>query len=205
MGGDRGFMSGAGDGDDSSVGGRSTAASDRTMIRGNVGNDTIVSGLGNDEIFGDAGSNMLAYASIEQDGLDIVNRGTNGVTAYLAERGPGPRRAAGAGGAERDIIHSDFGTLVGSNGNDVLIGNDAFNQIVGVAPAGTAGREARSGGQRCAPRPRRCRSAPDRRRGQRLGASARRRQRHPARASAATTTSSATPAVDIFNAGRATT
>ena len=40
---------------DTLVGGRSTAASDRTVIHGDPGDDTIVSGLGNDEIFGDAG------------------------------------------------------------------------------------------------------------------------------------------------------
>jgi Ca2+-binding RTX toxin-like protein len=138
VGGDRGTMSG-GDGNDSIVGGRSTVASQRTVIHGDAGNDQIVSGLGNDEVFGDAGSNTLAYASIEQAGLDIVNRGTNGVTATLPNTG---LTATGGktGGPERDIIHSDIGTLVGGNGNDVLVGNDiGVNQIVGVAPAGTAG------------------------------------------------------------------
>ena len=108
------------------------------MIHGNAGNDTIVSGLGNDEIFGDAGSNTLAYASVQQQGLNIVDRGTNGVTATLPNTG---LTATGGktGGPEKDIIHSDISTLVGSNGNDVLIGNDLANTIVGVAPAGTAG------------------------------------------------------------------
>ena len=109
-----------------------------TFLHGALGNDTIVSGLGNDDIFGDAGSNILAYASVEQEGLDIVNRGTNGVTAKLPNAG---LTATGGktGGPEQDTIHSDIGTLVGSNGNDVLQGNDLGNQILGVAPAGTAG------------------------------------------------------------------
>ena len=83
-------------------------------------------------------SNTLAYASVQQQGLDIVDRGTNGVTATLPNAG---LTATGGktGGPEQDIIHSDIGTLVGSNGNDVLIGNNLANQIVGVAPAGTAG------------------------------------------------------------------
>ena len=137
VGGDRGLVDG-GDGDDSIVGGRSTAAGDRTVIHGADGNDTIVSGLGNDEIFGDAGRNTLAYASVQQSGIDIVDRGTNGVTATLPNAG---LTATGGrtGGPEQDIIHSDIGTLVGGNGNDVLVGNDLGNQILGVAPAGTAG------------------------------------------------------------------
>ncbi len=137
VGGDRGRIDG-GDGNDTIVGGRSAAPSDHTVIHGAAGNDTIVSGLGNDEMFGDAGANTLAYASVQQQGLDIVNRGTNGVTATLPNAG---LTATGGktGGPEKDIIHSDFGTLVGSNGNDVLTGNDLGNTIVGVAPAGTAG------------------------------------------------------------------
>ena len=107
------------------------------MIHGDEGNDTIVSGLGNDEIIGDSGSNTLAYASVQQQGLDIVNRGTNGVTATLPDR-VRPRPAGKRAGRE-DIIHSDIGTLVGGNGNDFLIGNSLANTIVGVAPAGTAG------------------------------------------------------------------
>ncbi len=137
VGGDRGAIYG-GDGDDTIIGGRSTAPSDLTVIHGDNGNDTFVSGLGNDEFVGGAGSNTLAYASVQQQGLDIVNRGTNGVTATLPNTG---LTATGGttGGPEKDIIHSDIRTLVGSNGNDVLIGNDLGDTILGVAPAGTAG------------------------------------------------------------------
>jgi Ca2+-binding RTX toxin-like protein len=136
VGGDRGSVSG-GAGGDSIVGGRSTVASHLTILHGNEDNDTIVSGLGNDEIFGDAGANTLAYASVEQAGLDIVNR-PNGVTATIPNAG---LTATGGrtGGAERDIIHAEIGTLVGSNGNDFLVGNNLANTIVGVAPAGTPG------------------------------------------------------------------
>ncbi len=91
VGGDRGQL-GGGEGNDSIVGGRSTAASDRTVIHGNPGNDTIVSGLGNDEVFGDAGANTLAYASVQQQGIDIVDRGTNGVPAILPNAGPDRHR-----------------------------------------------------------------------------------------------------------------
>jgi Ca2+-binding RTX toxin-like protein len=134
--GDRGQVNGGPD-NDTIVGGRSAAASALTVIHGALGNDTIVSGLGNDEIFGDAGSNTLAYASVQQQGLDIVDRGTNGVTATLPNTGTAT--GGRTGGPEHDIIHSDITVLVGGNGNDVLNGNDLANQIVGVAPAGTAG------------------------------------------------------------------
>ena len=137
VGGDSGVVAG-GAGNDTLVGGRSTAASDRTIVRGNEGNDTIVSGLGNDEIIGDAGSNTLAYASVNQQGLDIVDRGTNGVTATLPNTGS-TATGGQTGGPEKDIIHDDIATLVGGNGNDTLTGNDLNNTILGVAPAGTAG------------------------------------------------------------------
>ena len=137
VGGDRGQI-GGGNGNDTIVGGRSTAQGALTLIHGNPGNDTIVSGLGNDEIFGDAGSNTLAYASVEQGGLAIVDRGNSGVTAILPNTG---QTATGGktGGPEKDVIHSDIGTLVGSNGNDVIVGNNQGNTLLGVAPAGTAG------------------------------------------------------------------
>jgi Ca2+-binding RTX toxin-like protein len=137
VGGDRGQL-GGGEGNDTIVGGRSFAGSNRTVIHGNEGNDTIISGLGSDEIFGDDGSNTLAYASVQQQGLNIVDRGTNGVTAVLPNAG---QTATGGrtGGQEKDIIHSDISTLVGGNGNDVLVGNNLANTLVGVAPAGTEG------------------------------------------------------------------
>lgn len=70
--------------------------------------------------------------------MNIVDRGTNGVTATIPNRG---LTATGGttGGPEKDIIHSDVSTLVGSNGNDVLTGNDLGDTLVGVAPVGTAG------------------------------------------------------------------
>jgi Ca2+-binding RTX toxin-like protein len=137
VGGDTGTVNG-GPGNDSIVGGRSRAAGAQTFLQGALGNDTIVSGLGNDNVTGGAGANTLAYASVEQAGLDIVDRGTNGVTAKLPNAG-GTATGGQTGSPETDIIHDDIGTLVGGNGNDVLQGNDLGNQIVGVAPAGTAG------------------------------------------------------------------
>jgi len=137
VGGDRGQVSG-GEGNDTLVGGRSDAESDVTVIHGNPGDDTIVSGLGNDDISGDAGSNTLAYASVQQQGLDIVDRGTHGVTAVLPNTGQ-TANGGRTGGPEKDVIHSDIATLVGSNGDDLLLGNNAANTMLGVAPAGTEG------------------------------------------------------------------
>jgi len=133
--GDSGSVAG-GPGDDQIVGGRSTSAT--TVVHGNDDNDTIVSGLGDDDLFGDGGANTLAYASVAQSGLTVLNRGTNGVTASLPNSGqtaPGGR----TGGAEQDTIHDSFGTLVGSNGSDALTGSNRGDIILGVAPAGTPG------------------------------------------------------------------
>ena len=145
VGGDRGLVD-AGAGADTIVGGRSTAAGDKTVIHGAVGNDTIVSGLGNDEIFGDAGSNTLTYASFERQGLNVVDRGTNGVTARLPNLGltaTGGRTS----GPEQDIIHDDIATLVGGNGNDVLQGNDLCQPDPRRRSRRHRRRAARTGGQ----------------------------------------------------------
>ena len=133
--GDSGSVAG-GLGADNLVGGRSTSAT--TVLHGGEENDTLVSGLGDDEIFGDAGANTLAYASVQQGGLDIVSRGTAGVTAALPNAG-GTTTGGRTGGAEQDRIHPGIRTLVGSNGDDALTGSEGPETIVGVAPAGTAG------------------------------------------------------------------
>ena len=108
------------------------------MIHGDGGNDTVVSGLGDDDIFGDAGANTLAYASVQQGPLTVVDRGTNGVTATLPNAG---QTATGGqtDSQEQDTIRPGIGTLVGSNGNDILTGSNGADQIAGVAPAGTPG------------------------------------------------------------------
>lgn len=135
VGGDTGSVSG-GTGNDQIVGGRSTSGT--TLIYGGPDDDTLISGLGNDSIFGDSGSNILAYASVVQGGLTVVDRGTDGVTASLPADGQ-TSSGGKTGGPEQDTIHDDIGTLVGSNGDDVLTGSPGNDTIVGVAPAGTPG------------------------------------------------------------------
>ena len=93
VGGDRGQLSG-GEGNDTLVGGRSAAGSDLTVIHGNPGDDTIVSGLGNDEIFGDAGANTLAYVSVSQSGC-------RSSTAPRASSSGSPSRGRPAGRDDR--------------------------------------------------------------------------------------------------------
>ena len=67
-----------------------------------------------------------------------MDRGTNGVTATLPNAG---QTATGGqtGSQEQDTIRPGIGTLVGSNGNDILTGSNGADQIAGVAPAGTPG------------------------------------------------------------------
>ena len=134
VGGDSGSING-GNGDDQIVGGRKPGAT--TVIHGGNGDDTIVSGLGNDNISGDSGANTLAYGTVSQGSIPIVNR-TSGVTATLPNTG---QTATGGktGGPETDTIHDDIQTLVGSNQNDVLHGSNRDDTIVGAAPVGTPG------------------------------------------------------------------
>ena len=122
-----------GDGNDTIVGGRSFA--NVTAVNGGNGDDTLVSGLGNDNLTGGAGSNTLAYVSVSQGGLQIVNR-TGGVLVRLPE--PGTTGTGGTiGGQEQDVIHDDIRTLIGSNSGDFLIGSNVADTILGAAPVGT--------------------------------------------------------------------
>lgn len=136
LGGDSGSVTG-GAGADQIVGGRSATAT--TVIHGGADNDTLVSGLGDDNLFGDGGFNTLAYASVAQGALTVVNRGTNGVTASLPNSGQTASGGRTSGGGENDTIHDDIQTLVGSNGSDALGGSNRADVILGVAPAGTPG------------------------------------------------------------------
>lgn len=133
LGGDTGSVDG-GKGDDLVVGGRSTAAGAKTLVLGGSGQDSLVSGLGNDDFTGGKGADIIAYASAATAGL---NR-PQGVTVTLPE-GDAPGRGGRTGGAEADVIRDEPETLVGGNGNDVLTGNEGPNQLVGVAPADTEG------------------------------------------------------------------
>ena len=117
-------------------------------MHGNEDSDTIVSGLGDDNLFGDAGSNTLAYASVAQGGLTVLSRGTNGVTARLPDSGqtaPGGRTNF----TENDTIHDSFSTLVGSNGNDALTGSNRGDITSASRPRA---RRARSQGRRATTR-----------------------------------------------------
>ena len=106
------------------------------MIHGNPGDDTIVSGLGNDEIFGDAGANTLAYVSVSQSGT--ADRQSQPAASSSGFPSPGrPAPGGTIGGQEKDIIHDDLRTLIGSNNGDFLIGSDVADTILGAAPVGT--------------------------------------------------------------------
>ena len=85
--GDSGAVNG-GDQNDTIVGGRSFA--NTTAVNGGAGDDTLVSGLGDDNVTGGTGSNTLAYVSVNQGGLQIVQR-TAGVLVTSPSRArPGP-------------------------------------------------------------------------------------------------------------------
>ena len=99
VGGDRGTM-GGGEGNDSIVGGRSTAAADRTVIHGDPGNDTIVSGPGNDEIFGDAGPTPSPTPRSSSRGWTSSTAGRTGSPPSSPTRAR-PRRAGRPAGPSR--------------------------------------------------------------------------------------------------------
>lgn len=131
LGGDTGSVAGQG-GNDQVVGGRSTAGT--TVVTGGIGDDSVVSNTGKDDLSGGEGDDALAYASVALAG---INR-TTGVTLVLPD--PGAPASTGNGGpGEGDLIRGDFETLAGSNGSDSIKGNNQSNTLAGVAPAGTAG------------------------------------------------------------------
>ena len=169
--GDSGTVNG-GDGNDTIIGGRSFA--NVTVVNGGNGDDTLVSGTGSDDMTGGPGSNMLAYVSVSQGGLNIVSR-SQGVLVRLPE--PGTTGFGGTiNGQEKDVIHDDIRTLIGSNFDDFLIGSDQADTILGAAPVGHRQRGRRhAGGQRHDLRPRGQRHSGGRRPGLCLR---RRRRRH---------------------------
>ncbi len=69
--GDSGTVAGN-EGNDTVVGGRSFA--NVTTVNGGPDDDTLVSGRGSDNLSGGGGANTLAYVSVSQGGLSIVNR-----------------------------------------------------------------------------------------------------------------------------------
>ena len=141
VGGDRGQV-GGGDGNDTLVGGRSTAAGSLRPSTEIPENDTIVSGLGNDEIFGDAGNNTLAYASVKQQGIDIVDRGSNGVMAQVPDTG----QTANGGKIGGPGLTSSTPTSPRSSeatAGTTTAGNNLANTLLGVAPS--ARREVKPG------------------------------------------------------------
>ena len=87
--GDSGTVNG-GQGNDTVVGGRSFA--NVTAVNGGTGDDTLVSGIGSDNLTGGGGSDTLAYVSVSQGGLNVVNRNAASSSGF-----PSPGRPARAG------------------------------------------------------------------------------------------------------------
>lgn len=103
-----------------------------SLLEGGDGNDTILSGFGDDRLYGGAGADTVSFERVVLP-----------VFATLSER-----YASGGGGQDRLI---DFENIVGSRANDLLIGDTGINLLVGGDGAdrlsGEAGDDELQGGR----------------------------------------------------------
>jgi Ca2+-binding RTX toxin-like protein len=100
-----------------------TGDANNNVLDGGGGNDTFIGGLGDDILFGGAGIDTLSYASA-----------TGGVAISL-------QASTASGGAGNDVV-SNIENVIGSNFNDILLG-DAGNNMLD----GGAGNDTLTGGQ----------------------------------------------------------
>ncbi|HEX2842575.1 cadherin-like domain-containing protein [Hyphomicrobium sp.] len=104
-------------------------------LRGGSDNDTLVGGADSDQIYGDAGNDaILAFVG---DGDDAVDGGT-GVDTYDASRTTAAASIDLEAGeaASADIGNdtlSNVENVIGSQGNDTIVGNDEVNELYGSA------------------------------------------------------------------------
>ncbi len=116
-----------GDGDDTLVGNP-----ERNFLDGGAGADQLLAGDGTDSLSGGAGADVLSGGG----GLDEVTYG--GIAPLRLSIGDGPNDGAAG---EGDDIRDDVESLVGGQGDDVLIGDAHANRLNGYA-----GRDVLRGG-----------------------------------------------------------
>lgn len=109
-----------GDGNDLLVGGNG-----QNTIRGQDGDDTLVGGTGSDSLEGGLGNDTVTYGEVRHPITNALIRAarTNPVTINLRTT---PLFDSGEAG-ENDLIHFTNDTIIGGDGDDIIINHDVPN------------------------------------------------------------------------------
>jgi Ca2+-binding RTX toxin-like protein len=91
-------------------------------IRGSGGTDVLDGGTGPDDIAAGSGTDTLVYPAIRLNGVNVTVGSGNGNDG-------GPEDQAGS---RRDTVHGDVEIVVGTNHNDVLVGDGSSETLVAL-------------------------------------------------------------------------
>jgi Ca2+-binding RTX toxin-like protein len=123
-------------------------------ITGNALNNTITGGLGADTLNGGAGDDLFLTGAVS-DGLDTIAGGTGVDTIDYSGRAVfvnvtlAPSSPSGIAG-EGDLLATDMENVIGTDYNDIIVGNASANELVGGTGddtlSGLAGDDVLEGG-----------------------------------------------------------
>jgi Ca2+-binding RTX toxin-like protein len=91
-------------------------------IRGSGGTDVLDGGTGPDDIAGGSSTDTLVYPAIRLNGVNVTVGSGNGNDG-------GPEDQSGS---RRDTVHGDVEIVVGTNHNDVLVGDGSSETLVAL-------------------------------------------------------------------------
>jgi Ca2+-binding RTX toxin-like protein len=92
-------------------------------IRGSGGRDTLDGGFGADDIAGGSNTDTLVYPTSRLNGVNVTVGSGNG-----NDGGPEDQT-----GSRRDTVHGDIEVLVGTDRNDVLVGDGSAETLIALA------------------------------------------------------------------------